>query len=121
VSADYDNLANDVFHMAISFLVPSSTNAPSGFSSDTSMASSTNLVGVVVTLAALDPRNRLLISNNQLTNIASTLDAGVTNGCSTLAIWQDAINSSNFATSAGVPNQVGAAVRVYQRVFYTQE
>jgi len=101
--------------MSICFL------ASTGYSTNAAVASSTNFDGVVVTLAALDPQNRKILSTAQLASLAGAMDSGLTNNASPLSVWQGNINKATFATSANVPQPVAAAVRVYQRVFYTKE
>jgi hypothetical protein len=113
-TTDYETISSDVFRMSFFYL---GTN---GFSSDSSLlANSTNLYGVVVTVAALDQQNRKILNSAQLTSLASSLTNAT--AASPLSAWQACINSSSFAATAGVPKQAASAVRVYQRIFYTKE
>ena len=117
---NYEPLANTVFRMEFTFLA-NTTNA-SPYTANTSLnLTSTNLVGVVVAVAALDQRSRQIVTQAQLTTLANALTDVTSDGQDPQSLWLPILEGTNFAATAGVPQSVAAAVHVFQRTFYLKE
>jgi type II secretory pathway pseudopilin PulG len=121
-------LANTVFRVEYCFLqqipatVPPATTT-SAFTTNSLSLNSTNLVGVVVAVAALDQQSRQVLTQSQLVALGNALP-NVNDGQSPQAVWTSSINNGTFAAAAkaaGVPPVVANAVRVFQRVLYLNE
>jgi type II secretory pathway pseudopilin PulG len=121
-------LANTVFRFEYCFLV----QVPSGSAPGTSYSvnpsidlTSTNLVGVVVAVAALDPESRQIVTQAQLNALANALpDTTTATNQDPQSLWVSTINSGAFATqasAAGVPLPAINAVRIFQRILYVEE
>jgi type II secretory pathway pseudopilin PulG len=122
-ASNYEPLANTVFRLEFCFLqqVPAgSVTTPFTVNNALNLNSPT-LVGVVVTVAALDQQSRQILTQSQLTSLASALPRVTTDGQNPQSVWLTAINGSGFATAAGVPQTVASAVRVFQRILYIKE
>ena len=136
--ADVSSLANTAFRFKVSYLRQAFTNAgtayPAGYTTNTVGFStiphmvdlnSTNLIGVVMTVAVLDDQNQKIITANQLNAMAATLaDPGDQQDPQSL--WVGIINGTNGtpfyqAVSPNIPKSVAASVHVYQRIFYVNE
>ena len=124
-AGDYEQISAAVFRMEFCFL----TNGASGSSLTTTSSvnlPSTNLVGLVVAMAALDENSRKILTPAQMTTLVNAL-ADVTNGVDPQSMWLQQINNGTFlnavtnAGSASVPVAVAGAVRVYQRVLLNSE
>jgi len=121
-------LANTVFRFEYCFLiqVPSGSAPGAAYSVNSSIdLTSTNLVGVVVAVAALDPESRQIVTQAQLNALANALpDTTTGTNQDPQSLWVSTINSGAFATqasAAGVPKPVINAVRVFQRILYVEE
>jgi type II secretory pathway pseudopilin PulG len=122
-------MANNVFRFDYCFLqkapaaVPPATTS-SAFTTNPSLyLNSSNLVGVVVAVAALDQQSRQILSQSQLVKLGNALPA-VPDGQSPETAWTATLNDGTFAAAvkaAGVPQSVAGAVRVFQRVLYISE
>jgi len=113
-------LANTVFRFEFCFLqqLPAGDNSTNVFTTSSGLnLNSPNLVGIVVGLAALDQQSRQIVTQTQLNNLVSALP-DLVNGQDPQSAWLPIVNSTNFATTAGVPQSVANSVRVYQRTFY---
>jgi len=120
----FETLGNTVFRCEFCFLVQQSGTAPVYSVDPTITLDSSNLVGVVVTIASLDQQNRELISSTQLANLVAALTDITTSGSSPQSVWVPIITSTGatgLASKAGIPAKVAGAVRVYQRILYTAE
>lgn len=115
--ASYETLSPTIFRMSLSFLDKQSgrwTNAPPG------ALNSDQLGGVVVSVAALDERNRGLLSNTQLKALSAALGDPVgTNN--PLTVWTEKLNDPGFASGLGLPLSAVGEVRLHQRIFYREE
>ncbi|MDR0534544.1 MAG: type II secretion system GspH family protein [Verrucomicrobiales bacterium] len=82
---------------------------------------SPNFSGLVVAVAVLDEKARKILSNAQLQELAeSQALPDVNDGETPLAKWTPLITSlNNFP--ADIPRPAAGSVRVYQRVFYSNE
>jgi type II secretory pathway pseudopilin PulG len=123
-----DPLANTVFRVEYCFLQQVPTTVPpatttSAFTTNSLNLASTNLVGVVVAVAALDQQSRQVLTQAQLVALGNALPS-VADGQSPQAVWTTSINNGTFATAAaaaGVPQSAANAVRVFQRILYLNE
>ncbi len=119
--ADYEPMANTVFRMEFCFLEQNTTNS-SPFTVDSSLnLTSNNFVGVVVAVAALDQRSRQIVTQAQLTSMVTALKDVTADGVDPQSLWLPILNSTNFASTAGIPQSVAAAVHVFQRTFYLKD
>jgi len=127
-ATDYEPLANTVFRVEYCFLqqvpatVPPATTT-SAFTTNSLSLNSTNLVGIVVAVAALDQQSRQLLNQSQLVTLGNALPA-VADGQSPQAVWTTTINNGAFtsaATNSGIPASAANAVRIFQRILYINE
>ncbi|MGB8354673.1 MAG: type II secretion system protein [Chthoniobacteraceae bacterium] len=122
----FETMANTVFRCEFCFLVQQSGTSSPVYSADPTITlGSSNLVGVVVTVASLDQQSRQLISSTQLANLAGALpDITTTSTQDPQSAWVPIITNTGatgLAAKAGVPQKVASAVRVYQRILYVGE
>ncbi len=127
---DYRTVGNLVFRLEYTYLLKATANSPaqlsitpySGVTGHTSINGFADVAAIVVTVAMLDNPGRALVTNytnlqsNTLLPDASSTDAS--NGYTPAKSWNDKINSSNFASTAGIPVSAASFVRVYERYFY---
>ncbi len=132
-TATIEPLANTVFRVEYCFLqkvpatVPPATTT-SAFTTNFSLyLNSPNLVGIVVAVASLDQQTRQNLTQSQLVALGNALPS-VSDGQDPQAQWTTSINNGSFvsaAVSAGVPQataqNAARAVRVFQRILYTNE
>lgn len=71
-----------------------------------------NVAAVVVAMGLLDPRSRLLVPPQQLSNMGSLLQDCMTNGGIPLNAWE-----TNLTLSNGLPPLLANRVRLYIRTF----
>jgi hypothetical protein len=132
-TGDFETVGDQVFRMEYTYLLkPSATGGASRLSitpwdvtattpPHTSINGFQDVAAIVVTLALLDSRSRAVVSNYQ--NLTAIFpDAVDSSGDSTYhgdvaAAWNAKINSSTFASQAGIPQSAAGAVRVYERSF----
>jgi type II secretory pathway pseudopilin PulG len=123
-----ESLANTVFRVEYCFVqqVPATlppATTTSAFTTNSLALNSSNLVGVVVAVAALDQQSRQILTQSQMVALGNALPS-VTDGQSPQVVWTTSINNGSFASNAaaaGVPASVASAVRVFQRVLYLNE
>jgi type II secretory pathway pseudopilin PulG len=118
-------LANTVFRFEFCFLqqvptVPSATTTSPLTVNNALDLTSPTLVGVVVTVAALDQQSRQILTSDQVISLAKALPK-IGEGANAQTVWLATINSNGFAATAGVPQTVASAVRVFQRILYIKE
>jgi prepilin-type N-terminal cleavage/methylation domain-containing protein len=111
---NYDVLAPGVFRLAYRFLLKTGTLSNSLPNSDMTQASA-----VVVALAILDDKSRLLLGNpaKQLQQLAQAL----TDGSATsepISAWNATLAQMGGLSLPGIPNQAVQRIYVYQRTFY---
>jgi type II secretory pathway pseudopilin PulG len=125
-NATLDPLANTVFRFEYCFLqqVPAGAAASTAFNASKSLdLTSSNLVGIVVAVAALDPESRQIVNQAQLVKMANALPDAV-DGQDPQSLWIATMNAGTFATAAtaaGVPTSVIGSVRIFQRILYIKE
>ncbi len=117
---NYEPLASTVFRMEFTFLA-NTTNASPYTANSSLNLTSTNLVGVVVAVAALDQRSRQIVTQAQLAAMANALTDVTSDGQDPQSLWLPILEGTNFAATAGVPKSVAGAVHVFQRTFYLNE
>lgn len=128
ITPTIEPLADTVFRFDYCFLqnVPAAANATTSAPftiNNTLTLTSTNLVGVVVAVAALDQQSRQLLTQAQLVALGNALPT-IPDGQSPQAVWTTAVNNASFnavAKSAGVPQGIAGSVRIFQRVLYVNE
>lgn len=125
-ATNFEPLATTVFRFEYCFLVqvPAGSSSTTAFSATQALnLTSSNLVGVVVAVAALDPQSRQIVSQTQLAAMATALPDAV-DGQDPQSLWISQMNNGTFATkaaAAGVPAPAINAVRIFQRILYVNE
>lgn len=118
-------LSEAIFRLEFCLLqkVPADQPAASVYTVNSALnLNSTNLVGIVVAVASLDQQSRQLISQQQLLALADALPRVTVEGQNPQSLWLPVIShNADLAAAAGVPKNVAAAVRVFQRILYIQE
>ncbi|XHR31109.1 MAG: prepilin-type N-terminal cleavage/methylation domain-containing protein [Chthoniobacteraceae bacterium] len=108
--SDYDVLGPGILRLEICFL-----KTDGSLSNKQPKADLSDVAGIVVAVAALDPSSRKILSSAQLKTLSEALtDPG--EGQMPAAAWQTNLNKGDFA--AGVPRQTAYSVRFFQRSFY---
>jgi prepilin-type N-terminal cleavage/methylation domain-containing protein len=123
---DYRSVGNLVFRMEYTYLLKATSTSTATFSvvpylpSHSSVNGLADVAAIVVTVAMLDNPGRAIVTN--YTNLESnTLFVDTTSTAPVIPptkAWNDTINSSTFATTAGIPQRAASYVRVYERYFY---
>jgi prepilin-type N-terminal cleavage/methylation domain-containing protein len=91
------------------FLLSQAGHTPTDFYRD--------VAGIVVTLAIVDAKSRVMISD--YTKITSnTVFPDAEEETSLDNQWNTVIEAPDFAANAGIPRAAASAVRIYQRTFY---
>jgi len=125
---DYKTVGDLVFRMEYNYLIKATSTHAARLSItpwDTTVSTHTSISGfqdvaaIVVTLAVLDPASRVIINNNNYTNLTgSTYFTDATDGADVAAAWNAEANSATFASDMGIPKSAASAVRIYERYFY---
>ena len=135
--ADLHILSTSVFRMEVAFLMRQddthfiiTSTAPTPGSQ-----AFQNLWAVMVAIAVLDPNSQKLVnaasyptliaalpefSGTQTIALSSSSAPDAAQMDPILSVWHAALNSSDFAHTAGIPQQAAQQVRIYQRIFYLQ-
>jgi hypothetical protein len=73
------------------------------------------VAAIVVAIAAIDPKSKVLVTNSQIATIAGSLSdyAASMGPGQLLAGWQSALDGIT-----GIPRQVISNVHLYERYFY---
>lgn len=110
----YQVLGGQTFRLEYTFLVRSNATSAARL---TTIAPSdpAELVAIVVGIAVLDSTSRIKVEDlaqavNAFPNAEDDKDL--------LELWEPVVNSPTFAQTSGLPKDVAAAVRIYQRYFY---
>ena len=127
-SADYQVSSGEVFRLEFClmgqdgrFLLSSATWRAWEDDDADGMPNLKEIKAVVVAIAVLDAKSRLLVRD--MGTLAAALpdptaaQLGSTPPELIASVWKKALESSGFAATAGVPPQVAANVRVYQSIF----
>lgn len=105
---EYQALADQVFRMEISYLTRD------GGLRKSFPTSLSDLSAIVVAIAVLDPKSRLLVTDYTAL-ISAFPDAE--DGRDLLALWTPVAEDPGLAARTGIPQSAAQAVRVYQRTF----
>ena len=124
VDADYRVLGDQVFRFEFCFLCNDpATGKVALHASLPDKVGLDDIKALVIAIAVLDTRGRANVTAAQLQVLHDGLrdytDAdtpGTAPARDIAAIWTDAVNNASYG--AGVPNNIRAAVRVYQRYYY---
>lgn len=78
-----------------------------------------DLSAVIVAIAVIDGRSRIVADKTALAKIASVLaDFDPANPSLMSIVWQNTVTQPGFAKQVGLPASAAAGVRVYQRYFF---
>ena len=129
----YDTVGDQVFRMEYTYLLKPTATGTSRYSvtpwdttavpAHTSINGFQDVAAIVVTLALLDSRSRLLVHDYSVLTgnslfpdaLESTTDSKY-NG-DVAPAWNAALKSPSFATQAGIPQAAAGAIRIYERSF----
>ncbi len=129
---DYKTVGSQVFRFEYTYLLKSTTSQPARLSltpwdtsaspAHTSIDGFKDVAAIIVTLAILDYRSRILVKDYP-SLIAAFPDARDPSSDATYhgdiaAAWNAAIITPGFASTANLPPKAASAVRIYQRYFY---
>jgi prepilin-type N-terminal cleavage/methylation domain-containing protein len=118
--SDYELIGPYVFRFEYYYLLTTGALSPGPWTSTNAVAIK-DVAAIVVAIAAMDPKSKVLVTNSQITTIAGSLsDYTAPMGPGQLLTgWQSALDGIT-----GVPRQVISNIRLYERYFYlspTQE
>lgn len=121
-SSDFEQLSGNIFRIEFCYLRKTITSGTvtSVLSVIPPAPFSTDLIGVVVTIATLDENSRKILSNDQMVSLTKALPDAA-EGDDTQSKWITTINKPGFAATAGIPITASSAVRVYQRILLNIE
>jgi prepilin-type N-terminal cleavage/methylation domain-containing protein len=123
--ADFQVLGPQTYRLEFSFLL---TNG--GFSNTPYLPTHTAINGfqdvsaIVVTIALLDSGSRRTVSSSSMSQAVAALPYSQLSDFTqnppklTAQSWLEAVNTSTFAETSGLPQTAAAQVNVYQRFFY---
>jgi hypothetical protein len=109
---DYELIGPQVFRFEYCYLLKAD-----GSLSRTPPADVSGIAAVVVDIAAIDPKSKVLLNNTQITSLAGQLSDYPANNIIPGQLrnnWQNALN----ANSIGLPRPALSGVRLYERFFY---
>ena len=118
--SDYELVGPHIFRFEYYYLLTTGALSPGPWTSTNAVAIK-DVAAIVVAIAAMDPKSKVLVTNSQIAMIAGSLSdytAPMGPG-QLLAGWQRALDGIT-----GVPRQVISNIRLYERYFYlspTQE
>jgi hypothetical protein len=120
--SDYEIVAAHVFRFEYYFLLPDGTFSASPWSSlndaSTGNPAMKDIRAIIIGLAVLDPKSRVLLSDPQLATIAQKLDDYSTGAGPLAARWQAQLASDSDIQA--MPKPAINAIRFYERYFYLQ-
>jgi len=112
--SDYELVGPHVFRFEYYYLLTTDALSPGPWASTNTFAIK-DVAAIVVAIAAIDPKSKVLITNSQIATIAEILSdytAPMGPG-QLLAGWQSALDGAT-----GIPRQVISNIRLYERYFY---
>ena len=131
---DYEIAGPQVFRFEYYYLLTPdpTTHASRGLSAGALWASTnafniTDVAAVVVAIAVIDPKSKVLLTDSQISTLASSLiDWGTTScpGCPTQTQWQTTPGllkarwQNTLDANASLPRPAISGIRVYERYFY---
>ncbi len=111
---DYELVGPNVFRFEYYYLLTTGALSPGPWTSTNAVAIK-DVAAIVVAIAAMDPKSKVLVANSQIATIAGSLSdytASMGPG-QLLAGWQTALDGIT-----GIPRQVVSNTRLYERYFY---
>jgi len=131
---DYKTVGSQVFRFEYTYLLkPTSTHSgrltitpwdPTVTPAHTSINGFKDVAAIVVAIAVLDTTSRAIVTTSGYATLASAFPDALDSSTDPTYLgdiapaWNAVINSTNFASSAGIPKAAAAGVRVYERYFY---
>ena len=112
--SDYELVGPNVFRFEYYYLLTTGALSPGPWTSTNAVAVK-DVAAIVVAIAAMDPKSKVLVTNSQIAAIAGSLSdytASMGPG-QLLAEWQTALDGIT-----GIPRQVVSNTRLYERYFY---
>jgi len=126
----YHIIGSDVFRFEVCFQVQNGASPYySPYPGDTNCApvypaSITNTLALVVAIAVLDSKSRKLVPSSGWSTLMNstilpdpTAQNLATNGLMNV-LWNNALQRSTFASTAGIPALAASHIKVYQRCYY---
>ncbi len=122
---NYESVAPQVFRFEYCYLLTSGSFSITPPLDGNSHADLSRIAAIVVDIAVIDPRSKLLLTSAQIASLAGTMidyGASAAGGCPApnwqspgelRRQWQCVLDSTN-----GVPRQAISAIRLYERSFY---
>jgi hypothetical protein len=123
--SDYETAGPQVFRFEYYYLLSSSPSVGTANQLSAGLWSNVNsfvikdVAAIVVTIAAIEPKSKVLLNNDQIAALAGTLPDFTTNSTPGLLLkqWQDALD----ANAIGLPRPAISGVRLYERYFYLSQ
>ena len=77
------------------------------------------MAAIVIAIAVIEPKSKVLLSNDQVAALAGTLPDFTTGSApgDLLTQWQNALN----ANTLGLPRAAISGIRLYERYFYLSQ
>ena len=112
--SDYELVGPHIFRFEYYYLLTTGALSPGPWTSTNAVAIK-DVAAIVVAIAAIDPKSKVLVTNSQIAAIAGNLpDYTASMGPGQLlAGWQTALDATT-----GTPRQVVSNIRLYERYFY---
>jgi len=123
--SDYETAGPQVFRFEYYYLLSSSPSIGTANQLSAGPWSSTNtfsvkdVAAIVVAIAVIEPKSKVLLSNDQIAALAGTLPDFTTDWVpgQLLTQWQNALN----ANTLGLPRAAISGIRLYERYFYLSQ
>ena len=128
IDLDYEVIGPQVFRFEYYYLLtPTGPSGLSGLSpgpwANASLPVIKDVAAIVVDIAAIDPKSKVLLTDAQITTLVTRLpdfNAGIMPGPGQLlATWQDRLNTDPQITA--MPRPAIQGVRLYERYFYLNQ
>jgi hypothetical protein len=118
--SDYETAGPQVFRFEYYYLLNSSlaNQLSPGPWSSTDTFSVKDVAAIVITIAVIEPKSRVLLSNDQIAALAATLPdftTGTTPGV-LVTQWQTALNANTTLPRAAI-----SGIRLYERYYYLNQ
>jgi hypothetical protein len=122
---DYETAGPQIFRFEYYYLLSSSPSVglanqlTAGSWSSTNTFSVKDVAAIVVAIAVIEPKSKVLLSNDQVAALAGTLPDFTTDWVpgQLLTQWQNALN----ANTLGLPRAAISGIRLYERYFYLSQ
>jgi hypothetical protein len=112
--SDYELVGPQVFRFEYYYLLTTGELSPGPWTSTNTVAIK-DVAAIVVAIAAIDPKSKVIVTDSQIATIAGSLSdyAASTGPGQLLAGWQNALDGV-----PGIPREVISNIRLYERYFY---